>query len=149
MDLPTVGGLQKLPAEGCREQAETRTAMRSHLLQRHVRDTMIILDEGNLTHPRFPRCHMLVPWKYLNRKHVTTAQCKNREERKRRPMAEENIGESATIEFHAYRRPINMVTYFKYLGQVIRELDNNWSAVAGNLWKAHTSWYRLTRILGR
>ena len=39
----------------------TRTVMRVHLWYRHVRDTVVILEEGNLPHPRCPLCYMLVP----------------------------------------------------------------------------------------
>ena len=41
-----------------------------------------------------------------------------------------------------------MVTYFKYLGWVLRAVDDNWPAVVGNLRKARKSWAWLTRSLG-
>ena len=50
-------------------------AMRVHFLHRHVWDTVIILKEVNLPHPQCPQCEILVPWKSLNWKHVTTDQC--------------------------------------------------------------------------
>ena len=31
-----------------------------------TRDTVVILEEGNLSHPRYPLCDMLVPWRSLN-----------------------------------------------------------------------------------
>ena len=51
--------------------------------------------------------------------------------------------------FQAYRRPIETVTYFKYLGRVMTELENDCTEVVGNLWKARKIWNRPTRILGR
>ena len=50
MDFPK-GGAQICPVEGCPGRAGTRTAMRVHFWRRHVRDTVIILEEGNLPHP--------------------------------------------------------------------------------------------------
>ena len=38
--------------EGFPGRAGTRMAMRVHFWRRHVRDTIIILEEGNLPHPR-------------------------------------------------------------------------------------------------
>ena len=52
MDFPDKGGPQRLPSEGFPGQAATKTAMQVHFLHRHVLDTMFILEEGNLPHPR-------------------------------------------------------------------------------------------------
>ena len=49
--------------------------MRVHFLQWHVRDTVIILEEGNLPHQQCHQCDMLVPYKALNRRHINTYQC--------------------------------------------------------------------------
>ena len=46
------GEARKFPVEGCRGQAAMWTGMRVYFLHRHVRDTVIILKEGNLSHPR-------------------------------------------------------------------------------------------------
>ena len=56
-------------------------------LHRHVSDTMIILEDSNLAHPRCSRCDMLVPWKALNGWHFTTNQCAKGAEQKRWQLA--------------------------------------------------------------
>ena len=48
-------GTRECTVEGCPGRAGTRTAMRIHFCRRHVRDVVIILEEGNLPHPRCPR----------------------------------------------------------------------------------------------
>ena len=48
--------------------------MKVHFWNRHVKDIVVILEEGNLPHPRFPLCDMLVPWKALNRMYMHTEQ---------------------------------------------------------------------------
>ena len=50
MEFPK-GGTKAFPVEGCPGRAGTRTAMRVHFWRRHVRDTVIILEEGNLPTP--------------------------------------------------------------------------------------------------
>ena len=71
MVFPAKGGLRSCPVEGCLGRAATRTAMRVHFLQRQFLDTVFIMEEGNLPHPRYARCNMLVPWQALNGKHPT------------------------------------------------------------------------------
>ena len=51
--------------------------------------------------------------------------------------------------FEAYGKPLETVSTFKYLGQVMTEGDDDWPAVAGNLVKARKSWGRLLRILSQ
>ena len=81
--IPDQGGARECPVEGCPGRAGTRTAMKVHFWRRHVRDIVIILEEGNLPHPRFSRCDMLVPWRSLNGRHKNTAMCRSGAERKR------------------------------------------------------------------
>ena len=48
--------------------------MRVHFLHQHVLNTVVILEEGNPSHPRCARCDMLVPWQDLNGRHPAMAQ---------------------------------------------------------------------------
>ena len=64
-------------------------------------------------------------------------------------MAEAELMDSTERAFEAYGKPIETVTKFKYLGRVMREGDDNWPAVAGNLVKARKRWGRIERILIR
>ena len=52
MDLPAKGGPWSCPVEGCPGRAVTRTVMRVHFLHRQVLDTVVIIDEVKLPHPR-------------------------------------------------------------------------------------------------
>ena len=94
---------------------------------------MVILDEGNLPHPRFPRCDMLVPWRKLNGRHLATAQCGRGAERKRRRLSEEELRDSTDRYFQAYGEPLENVTAFRYLVQVMTAGDDDWPAVVVNL----------------
>ena len=51
-------------------------AMQVHFWHRHVWDTVAILVEGNLLHPQFPLCDILVLWRSLNGLHRRKVQCK-------------------------------------------------------------------------
>ena len=123
--------------------------MRVHLWNWHVRDTVVILEKGNLTHPRFPLCDMLVTWKDLNGKHRRIEQCNQGAERNRRKLAAEEERGVPTRDFSAYGIPLEMVTYFKYLAQVILAVDNDWPAVMNNFYWARVVWRRMSHILSR
>ena len=80
--------------------------MRMHFCSRHVRDIVIILEEGNLPHPRCSQCDMLVPWRALNGRHHATALCRKGLERKRQRIAEEDLSDSTERAFEAYGKPL-------------------------------------------
>ena len=63
---------------------------------------VIILEEGNLPHPRCPRCDILVPWRSLNGRHKSTAMCRSGAERKRRRLVETEVRESTEMAFEVY-----------------------------------------------
>ena len=123
--------------------------MRVHFLHRHVLDTVVIMEEGNLPHPRCARCDVLVPRRGLNSRHPATVQCTRGAERKRRRPAEAETRESLERAFGAYGKPIHNVSTFRYLGRVLTAVDGDCLAVVGNLGKAWKSWWRLSRILSR
>ena len=99
--------------------------MRVHFWHRHVRDTVVILEKVNLSHPQFPLCDMLVTWNTLNGMHMRTAQCNRGVERNIWRLAAEEEREVNARAFIAYGRPLEMVTSFKYLGQAISAMDND------------------------
>ena len=120
-----------------------------HFCNWHVWGIVIILDEGNLPHPRYSRCDMLVPWRELTGRHHTTAMCKKGVERKRRRMVESELRDSRERAFEAYGKLLEMVSTFKYLGRVMTAGDEDWPAVTGNLVKLRKSWGCLSRILSQ
>ena len=52
MSFPEKGVLRSCPVEGCPGRAAMRTAMQVHFMHRHVLNTVVIMEEGNLPHPR-------------------------------------------------------------------------------------------------
>ena len=120
-----------------------------HFCNRHVRDIVIILEDGNLLYPRFSRYYMMVPWRDLNGKYHATAMCKKGAERNRRWMVKAELRDSMERAFEAYGKPLETLLSFKYLGRLMTTGDDDWQAVAGNLVKAQKSLGRLSRILSR
>ena len=125
MDLHTKGGPRRCPVEVCPGRAGTRTAMQMHFLNRHVRDIVIILEEGNLSHQRCPPWDMLVPWRALNGRPYATAKCAKGAEQKRHRMAEAELRDSTERAFEAYGKPLENVSAFKYLERVMTAGDDD------------------------
>ena len=73
MSFPTKGGTRRCPVEGCLGALATRTEMWVHFVHRNVQDTVVMMEEGNLPHPRCPQCDMQVPRKALNGRHLGAA----------------------------------------------------------------------------
>ena len=149
MSFPVKGGPRQCPVTGCPGDLATRSAMRVHFVHRHVNDTVVMLEEGNLPLPRCSWCDLQVSRKALNGRHLGTLQCKKGAERKRRRLAETETRENTEREFHAYGKPMEAVTEFCYLVRLLTATDDDWLAVAGKIWKARVSWGRLARLLGR
>ena len=74
MLFPEKAGTRHFPVEECSGRTEKWTVMRVHFWNRHVRDTVVILEEGNLSHPRCPLCDILVTWRSLSGMHRHTTQ---------------------------------------------------------------------------
>ena len=96
-------------------------------------DIVIILEEGNLPHPRCPRCEMFVPWWALNGRHKNTEVCRSGADKKRRRLAEAEVRDSVEMAFEVYGEQLQTVPRFKYLGRILTEGDEDWPMVAGNL----------------
>ena len=63
-----------LPVEGYMGWVATHKALRVNFLHRHVRDTVVVLEELSLPHPWCPRYYMMVLLVALNGCHTTNAQ---------------------------------------------------------------------------
>ena len=136
MNFPKMGGRRQCPVDGCPGVSETRAAMRVHFVHRHVHDTVVRLEEGNLPLPRCPRCDLQVFRRAFNGRHLETNQCKTGAERKQRRLVAAEMEITSEKEFHAYENKMRAVTEFRYLGRVMTNTNDDWPAVAGNIRKA-------------
>ena len=93
--------------------------MRVHFMHRRVHDNVVMLEEGNLPLPRFPRCDLQLSRKALNGLHLGTLQCQNGAERKRRRLAETDTRKNTERAFHAYGKLMEAVSEFHYLGRLL------------------------------
>ena len=76
MSFLAKGGRRRCPVEVCPWVLATRMSMQVHFVHRHVHDTVVMLEEGNLPLPRCPRCDLQVSRKAINGRHLGTIQCR-------------------------------------------------------------------------
>ena len=77
-----MAGIQACPVEGCQVRAVIRTSLWVKFLHCHTRDTVVILEEGNRSHPCCLCYYMFVLWTALNVRHPKTTMCVKGGERK-------------------------------------------------------------------
>ena len=70
-------------------RASNWASIRVDVAHLHLRDTIMILEEGDIHYPWFPKCDMFVSHKALSGRHLATDVFRRGEERKRRRLLEE------------------------------------------------------------
>ena len=101
------------PVEGCHVILTIWTKLRIHFGHLHVRDTVDILDEVNLSRLRCTHCSMFELWLFLKVFHPNTALCTMEVERKQLWMYVEEAWAVAETVLWAYGRPLTKMDSFK------------------------------------
>ena len=144
LEHPDPSGVQWGYARG---KATTHNNLRVHSVHLHVHYTIVIMEEGNLPHPRCPACDLFVPWEALNLRHPATALCSRVEDRKRRRLVEEEAREGAVVAFWDYNRTLKTVLSFKYLWRLLTSTYEKFPSIIADIWKSRKSWSCMDRIL--
>ena len=97
-----------IPGTSCNEDGNAGALTAPECL-----DTVVILEEGNLSHSHCTRCNILFPRRALNARHPATSQCDRGAEQKRRRLAEAETREISERAFEAYWEPIKNVSTFR------------------------------------
>lgn len=132
------------PTDGCPFTATDRTELRKHFATRHVRDNLVIVEEGPL--PRCEDCDMFVPAVQLPW-HRRTPLCKKNAARKEQRLAAEDGRRCHEAVFTAYGQPLDNVWHFKYLGRILSHDDKDNLAMYYNMRRARSRWGLISRIL--
>ena len=126
----------------------SRSTLRVHFMHRHVRDTVVILEEGGHPVPRCPKCDILFTWRALNFNPHATEMCSRGDEQRQKRQWEEEARRRNVLAFQDYGRLLVSVSEFNYLGRMLTASDDNWPASVVNLKKAWKPWARMLRVLG-
>jgi hypothetical protein len=149
ISFPSYADSINCPVDGCPGRATNRNNLRRHFMHRHVRDELVILEEGTALLPRCELCDMFVTYKSLNQSHQQSAYCREGAARKRQRHAREDARLASEVVFTARGVPLDSVQTFVYLGRPLSCFDNDWPAIHRNVQKARKRWAMVSRVLSR
>ena len=87
--------------EGCQGRAASQTSLWVHFVHPVVRETLVILEEGNYPHLRLTTMDFFL-WEATNSRHPNTALCPKGEEKKCYQMTEDDTWEGVETTLQAY-----------------------------------------------
>ena len=121
-----------------------RGEMRRHFRIRHIEDSIIIEEEGQL--PQCNRCGLFM--KNANSEgHYATIDCVTFAERRARYFRTLRQAEALEVNFSIGGSEIERVSQFRYLGRILDENDDDSHALLRQLARARTKWARIAAVL--
>lgn len=139
------GCATKCPVKVCPAIIKTAGEMRKHFRNRHLKDTIIIEEEGLL--PQCTKCGLFQS--IVGEKHQKSADCKRFTAIKEKRLKAEVQKAAAQFVFTVNGIPIKHPKEFKYLGRIMEENDDDQAAINRNLQKARQKWGMIGRIFAK
>ena len=137
----------RCPVPGCAAAPTSRQSLRVHFSHRHVRDVIIIEEEGAF--PRCGRCDMFVSPASISTSHPNSKMCVAGTERKRKRLLELEHLRNQEVVFTVSGNPIETVDSFRYLGRPVTADSKDGMAVLYNIHRTRRRWAQVNRLLAR
>jgi hypothetical protein len=140
----------RCPVTGCEYQVRAndgskRTSMRHHFRGRHIEDTIVIEEEGQL--PQCRLCGFFAKGVDSEAHRATQTCTKYAEHRRQHFQAKRQTRAREEVTFQVGGQEINRVSQFRYLGRILEEDDNDVYAASRQLSRAKAKWGRLGNVL--
>lgn len=134
------------PVTSCKFHTTNRYKMRQHFRDKHVKDIIVIEEDGREPLPRCNKCGIFQ--KNVGDSHQQTATCKQFSLRLAvKKSHEQNVKMAQETRFTVFNEEIEVVKEFKYLGRIVTDTDEDKATVLHNLNKAARTWGYLNRLL--
>ena len=137
------------PVVGCRYQVAAnckakRLGMRRHFRQRHIMDTIVIEEEGQL-----PQCRWcgLFGRNVLNESHTESNDCSDFSVKRKRFYRAIRQESAKDVEFNVGGQVLKKSRQFRYLGRILDDEDDDNHAALRQLARAREKWGRIGRVL--
>jgi hypothetical protein len=146
----SVNGMDKTscPVPNCTYHTNTSYKMRQHFRSHHVKDTIVVIEDGPDPLPKCPKCGIFQ--KNVGEVHQQSSTCKQfamRLNAKNMQIHNEMIAENTT--FTVFGETIENVHEFKYLGRIVTDTDDDKATIVHNLNKAGNAWGQINRLLSQ
>jgi len=139
----------RCPVVGCRYQVAAnckakRLGMRRHFRQRHIMDTIVIEEEGQL-----PQCRWcgLFGRNVLKQSHTESNDCSDFSVKRKRFYRAIRQESAKDVEFNVGGQVLKKSRQFRYLGRIIDDEDDDNHAALRQLARASEKWGRIGRVL--
>ena len=137
------------PVHGCEYRVNAndkvkRTSMRIHFRLRHIEDTIVIDQEGQL-----PQCRLcgFFGSRTDSDGHRESLVCQKFAERRRQYFQAQRQARAKEVTFQVGGQELNRVNRFRYLGRVLDEDDDDVHAALRQLSRAKAKWGRIGHVL--
>ena len=138
------GRFNKCPVPQCTGGGNDKFGFYCHFCLMHPHADIIINEDGEL--PKCQKCGMRVT---DLAKHTDSFTCKRGAPRHSNEVKQDKQSEANDVKFYVDGNEIERVCYFKYLGRVLTEDDNDTMCIDYNLRKARGQWNSIAKILKR
>jgi hypothetical protein len=146
VSMSGIGMMAQCPKIGCIYSTDQYRAMREHVANRHLGDTLHIPETG-----RVPQCTSCgISGKFVQgAKHQNSQNCKIRTAHLEKRFAHKVQEVAKQFVFTVNGKPIKTVLEFRYLGRVVTENDSDAATISRSIQRARGKWAKLGRLLTR
>ena len=137
------GKVNKCPVPQCIGGGRDKFGIYRHFCLIHPEANIVIEEDGVL--PKCQICGMRVSGDLD--KHQNSFTCKLGASRRRNETKQDRQFEAENVKFHIGGEELERVRYFKYLGRILTEDDDDTRCIENNLKKARQQWNSIAKIL--
>ena len=138
------GKFNNCPVPQCTGGGKEKFGIYRHFCLIHPQADIVINEDVEL--PKCQKCGMRA--RDLT-KHLDTYTCKRGAARRNHEAKQDQQYQANQVKFYVDGNEIERVRYFKYLGRVLTEDDNDSMCIDANLRKARNQWNSIAKILKR
>ena len=138
------GNFTQCPVMGCTGGGKDKFSMYRHFCFKHNSAMLTIQEDGHL--PKCDKCGMHT--KNITR-HQKTATCKRLQVRRTNEEKQDEQARAELVKFTVNGKEVERVKYFRYLGRILSENDDDTKCILDNLRRARQRWNSISRILKR
>ena len=137
------GRMNKCPVPGCTGGGRDKFGIYRHFCLIHPQATIVIDEDGML--PKCQICGMRVSGDIS--KHQNSFTCKRGASRRQNEIKQDRQYDAENVKFYIGDKELERVRYFKYLGRILTEDDDDTRCIEDNLKRARKQWNCIARIL--
>ena len=137
------GKMNRCPVPNCNGGGKDKFGMYRHFCLLHPEADIVIEEDGIL--PKCLLCGMRVKGDLA--KHQQLFTCKRGASRRANEIKQDRQFEAGKVKFYVKGEAIDRVRYFRYLGRILSEDDDDTKCIESNLARARKQWNCISRIL--